>query len=240
MKSTMKKIIVVFIIIICAAIASLFIWTNNTYEPTEQLINIVALDEAKNEDGYSFMAQNSSVGIILYAGAKVEPAAYSYYGSELAKHGYNVFIPNLRLHFAIFDVQAATRTIEANEHITTWYVAGHSLGGVAAAMYAAEHDHIEGVVFLASYPNDDLSASSLSTLSLYAQYDGLTTLADIEASKAKLPPTATFKEIQGGNHAQFGLYGEQAGDGKATITPLEQQQIMIEETVAWLKEHIHE
>ena len=29
--------------------------------------------------------------------------------------------------------------------------------------------------------------------------------------------------IQGGNHAQFGDYGEQRGDGKATITAEDQQ-----------------
>ena len=30
--------------------------------------------------------------------------------------------------------------------------------------------------------------------------------------------------MEGGNHAQFGNYGEQKGDGKATITATEQQE----------------
>ena len=37
--------------------------------------------------------------------------------------------------------------------------------------------------------------------------------------------------IDGGNHAQFGDYGEQDGDGKATITPEEQQRQTAEEIV---------
>lgn len=240
MKRIVKRLLIALLIICALALAAIFIWANDTYAPTAEVAELVALDDAKTADGYTFSAQNSDVGIILYAGAKVEPSAYSYYASELANRGYNVFIPNLRLNFAIFDVDAATRIIEQNEHISSWYVSGHSLGGVAAAMYAAAHDNIDGLVLLASYPNDDLSASALSVLSLYAEHDGLTTLADIEASKNKLPKTAVFIEIAGGNHAQFGLYGEQDGDKAATITPLEQQRVMIDETVLWLKEQQHE
>jgi hypothetical protein len=32
----------------------------------------------------------------------------------------------------------------------------------------------------------------------------------------------TEQVIEGGNHAYFGMYGEQKGDGAATITNLEQ------------------
>ena len=34
--------------------------------------------------------------------------------------------------------------------------------------------------------------------------------------------------IEGGNHAQFGNYGKQSGDGEATIDPSEQQNQTIE------------
>ena len=42
-------------------------------------------------------------------------------------------------------------------------------------------------------------------------------------------------EIEGGNHAQFGWYGEQAGDGEATISPAEQQDQTVAATLAVLE-----
>jgi len=40
--------------------------------------------------------------------------------------------------------------------------------------------------------------------------------------------------IKGGNHAQFGWYGPQPGDGVATISREEQQAQIVEATVAFL------
>ena len=50
-------------------------------------------------------------------------------------------------------------------------------------------------------------------LSISGSADGLTTPADIEASKAKLPPTTTYVVIEGASHSTFGDYGTQPGDG---------------------------
>ncbi len=42
--------------------------------------------------------------------------------------------------------------------------------------------------------------------------------------------------IEGGNHAQFGSYGEQNGDGKATITPEEQKRITADEIIKFVND----
>ena len=47
--------------------------------------------------------------------------------------------------------------------------------------------------------------------------DGFATPADIEASKGKLPPDTSYVVIDGAVHSSFGDYGEQAGDGIATV-----------------------
>ncbi len=39
-----------------------------------------------------------------------------------------------------------------------------------------------------------------------------------EANKKLLPATTTWVRVEGGNHAQFGWYGGQPGDGKAKIS----------------------
>ena len=44
-----------------------------------------------------------------------------------------------------------------------------------------------------------------------------------EDSKKYNPSNSKEVVIKGGNHAQFGNYGEQAGDGTATISREEQQ-----------------
>jgi hypothetical protein len=51
-----------------------------------------------------------------------------------------------------------------------------------------------------------------------------------------LPPTAMYVEIAGGNHAQFGYYGDQSGDNPATITREVQQIQTLNATVELLQE----
>ena len=62
-------------------------------------------------------------------------------------------------------------------------------------------------------------------LSVSASNDGLSTPDDIAGSVDSLPSDAVFIEIDGANHAQFGDYGTQPGDGEATIgnTEVEEQ-----------------
>ncbi|MBV6552676.1 alpha/beta hydrolase, partial [Acinetobacter soli] len=49
-----------------------------------------------------------------------------------------------------------------------------------------------------------------------------------------LPDSAIFETISGGNHAGFGSYGSQRGDGSATISNEEQQQQIAEKLTQWL------
>ena len=237
----MKKVKIIgisLIGILLLSVTGFLVWSSITYKPTEQLIGEVTkydLHENTNED--LIWEGSNGAGIILYAGAKVEHASYAYYAEQLAQQGYTVVLPSIRLNFALLDANAAEEYIELYPEIDTWIVGGHSLGGVAAAMFAHNHDDIDGLILLGSYPSEssDLSKDSINVLSLYAQFDGLTSLEEIEKSKALLPPDTTFVEIQGGNHAQFGMYGEQKGDQKATISAKQQQDIMVEDTVKWLE-----
>ena len=44
----------------------------------------------------------------------------------------------------------------------------------------------------------------------------------LEAGTQYLPEDAVLQVIPGGNHAQFGSYGPQKGDGEPLISPAEQ------------------
>lgn len=43
--------------------------------------------------------------------------------------------------------------IKEYKGVKEWYLSGHSLGGVAASSYAADHPNkVKGIIYLASYP----------------------------------------------------------------------------------------
>jgi pimeloyl-ACP methyl ester carboxylesterase len=92
---------------------------------------------------------------------------------------------------------------------------------------------IEGLILLAAYPaaSNDLSGLDLDVTSIYGTQDGLASLDEILGSRSLLPDNTTWVEIQGGNHAQFGHYGPQAGDLEATIDLATQQDQVIQATL---------
>jgi hypothetical protein len=178
-----------------------------------------------------------TTGLIFYPGARVDPRAYAPAAEGIAADGYLVVIVPMPLNMAIFDAEKAQAVIEAYPQITIWAVGGHSLGGAMAAQFAGKHpDTISGLVLLASYPakSNDLSSSGLSVLSISASEDGLATADKINASRPLLPADTTFLEIKGGNHAGFGWYGPQKGDGDATVSKSEQQASIVAATAALL------
>jgi hypothetical protein len=77
---------------------------------------------------------------------------------------------------------------------------------------------------MGSYPAGDMSQSPLPVVTIHGSLDGLATPAKIADSLKLLPPTTREAVIEGGNHAQYGNYGPQAGDGVATISREEQQR----------------
>ena len=67
--------------------------------------------------------------------------------------------------------------------------------------------------------NTDLSDKDIAVVSIYGDVDGVLDMEEYEASKSNLPADMTEHVIKGGNHSQFGSYGLQEGDNKASITP---------------------
>jgi pimeloyl-ACP methyl ester carboxylesterase len=82
-----------------------------------------------------------------------------------------------------------------------------------------------GLILLASYASNDsdLSSLSLPVLSISASNDGLATPAKLAAAEHLLPAGTQHVLLEGGNHGQFGSYGEQKGDGEPGISRETQQ-----------------
>ncbi len=231
------RVLIAFGILLVAAIASFVVYAQFDYGPSEELkerVNLEGLE--KDESGIIFYPdQSNGKGVILYQGAKVEAAAYAYLAEQLQSEGYMVSIPDMPLKFPILAAGKAGEVIAAYPSIEKWFVGGHSLGGVAAAMYAEEHqDELAGLYFLASYPTGDFALSDLPMLSISAEKDGLTTPQDIKEGQLQFSANSEFVEIAGGNHAQFGLYGEQKNDAPADIGPFEQQDQVVKALLDWM------
>jgi hypothetical protein len=179
-----------------------------------------------------------STGFIIYPGARIDPRSYAPAARALAEEGFLAVIVPMPLNLAVFGIDLANDVIKAYPSIQAWAIGGHSLGGSMAATFVHRYPTaVRGIVFWASYPSaaDNLSGISIKVTSIYGTRDGLTSLADINASRSVLPPDALFVEVVGGNHAQFGWYGLQSGDNEATITRLLQQAQVVNATLALLE-----
>ncbi len=160
--------------------------------------------------------QPNGKGFIFYAGAKVEELAYLPMLEQLMQQGVTVVIAKMPFHLAIFDVNAADDAMEAFPDIKNWYIGGHSLGGAMASKYMSENpDKLQGLMLMGAYIYGEVPVDKV--LTVWASND---TVMD----KSKITYTQNVIVVEGGNHAGFGYYGEQNGDGIPTISAEEQQR----------------
>jgi hypothetical protein len=241
------KLRYVFIVIIAICLLSgvaFFVWANTVRGPSPEALVALQSDaevQVTTDQWLVFEPEDGAynTGFIFYPGGRVEPRSYAPFAHDIAAQGYLVVIVPVRLNLALFDTQVARGVMDAYPQVTHWAVGGHSLGGVAATEFADDNIDIEGLVLWASYPQEDTDLSAdegLVVASIYGTNDLLATVESVEASRLLLPESTIFVPIEGGNHQQFGWYGEQAGDGEPTISREEQQRQIVEATVAVLQQ----
>ena len=181
-----------------------------------------AVTVTQTDYGWLFDGPSEDQALVFYPGAKVETAAYAPLLHALSAEGMDVCLVDMPFHLAFFGIGKADSIIGEDSE-RNWYVGGHSLGGAMAASWAAEHgDYIDGVVLLAAYPTKQLD-SDLTELLIYGSEDQVLNLEKFQEGEQYAPEDSRTYIISGGNHAQFGNYGVQAGDGTARISPEEQQ-----------------
>ena len=170
-----------------------------------------------------FECDDATKGFIFYPGGKVEHTAYIPLMQTLSEHGVTCVLVEMPFHLAVLDRNAADGIQKDYPEIEDWYIGGHSLGGSMAASYAASHtDDFAGLVLLGAYSTADLSESDLAVLSVYGSEDKVMNRENYENYRSNLPTDFTEVVIDGGCHANFGMYGAQDGDGTPRITKEEQ------------------
>ncbi len=190
----------------------------------------------RQEDGMVvFQPQAPVAGFIFYPGGKVEYTAYAPLMLALAEQDILCVILQMPLNLAVLDVNAAAGIPEAFPEVSRWYIGGHSLGGSMAASYAAEHtDVFAGLVLLASYSTEKITG--MDVLSICGSEDGVLNWEKKEAYRGNLPQETVELIIDGGNHALFGSYGPQDGDGQASISAQQQIRQTVAAFLAFLEQ----
>lgn len=168
---------------------------------------------------------DQTTGLIFYPGGKVEPIAYAPLLEQLAQYGITSVLIDMPFNLAMFNIDAADQVYDKFPEIQRWFLAGHSLGGAMAGVYANEHpERLHGLILLGAYVTDE---PVIPTLAIYGSEDEV-----LDQDKVLMVPNRY--EIPGGNHANFGYYGVQKGDGVATLSREEQQRLTVEQMMAFI------
>ena len=213
--------------VVVALVVGCVVYVSDSYSPEENAMAAMAgsdtVSARKTEKMTVFSPENPTAGFLFYPGGKVEAAAYAPLMLALAERDILCVLIEMPCNLAVLNPNAAEGIAERFPEIENWYIGGHSLGGSMAASYAAKHPgQLKGLVLLAAYSTADLTVSGLKVLTMYGSEDGVLNMEKYESYHGNLPENRVELVISGGNHARFGSYGPQDGDGEASISPEEQ------------------
>ena len=234
MKKILTIILITILVILIGGFAFMYNFGMNAYDllktVDQAMLNSDAVEVTENEDQNWIIFTPTEVEpealFVYYPGARVPTNAYAPLLHEIAAQGIQIVTPYMPLNFAIFGQKEASDVFEAYPDFEINIVGGHSLGGAMAQFYVFDNqDTVDSLILLGSYGTEgsSLAESDIAVFSIYGSQES--GALEMEASDVLYPQDAQFYVIEGGNHAQFGDYGLQSGDGIAEISRAEQQAI---------------
>lgn len=237
-----KFILLGIVVALFVATIGFLVWAKTPLGPMPEALESLQSDSQVQvtEDNWIVFEPTGATpdtGLIFYPGGRVDPRAYAPAARAIAEQGYLVVIVPMPLNLAVFAPNRAEEVMAAYPEIQLWVIGGHSLGGAMAARYVYQHPGAaQGLVLWAAYPasSDNLSGQPLEVVSIVGSLDGLGADQRIETTRGLLPEDTQFIRIEGGNHAQFGWYGDQPGDAEAAITRTDQQDQALRPTLELL------
>lgn len=229
MKKRLKIILISLLLLLVLLGGGFLVYASDYYRADETANAILQSGQAQVRDDMIILRPEEMGGsaLIFYPGAKVEYTAYLPILEKLRQNGIASVLMKMPFNMAIFSVNAADKAFDELSGIDHWFIGGHSMGGAMASSYAAgQKEKVKGLVLLGAYIYGDV-----------APKDALTVYGTLNADLEKhIDYTDNVVIIQGGNHAQFGNYGEQKGDPKALISREEQQDIAVQAILSFIRE----
>ncbi len=232
MKKSVKGLLIAVILVVLL-FTGFYIYTldyykadNSDIETAKASTTVSMISEKNLTFFYPEKNNDLSTAFIFYPGGKVEHTAYTPLLIKLAEKGFTGVLVKMPFNLAVFQMNAAEKIFEKLPEINHWYIGGHSLGGAMASSYASKNsERVNGLILLAAYPTDEIPKPILA---LYGSEDSILDITKLQNVKNQYI-------IEGGNHAYFGNYGEQSGDGIATITRAEQQEEAVKVITEFIK-----
>jgi pimeloyl-ACP methyl ester carboxylesterase len=183
--------------------------------------------------------------LMFFPGALVDPRAYAPLARAAAGAGIRVFLIELPNRGAFGGANSlelrmrVDRTLATVNDSVSVVLGGHSRGAVVASSTAAAGlPNLGGVVLIGtSHPRDvDLSGLTVPVTKIVGTRVGLASPDEVRQNESLLPEHTRWIWVEGGNHSQFGWYGFQPMDRRATISAAEQREIMIHGVLDLLRE----
>ena len=220
-----KKGLLIFLAVVLAVSMAFGVYAGQYYHADlediqDQSLHMDYERMERLEDGsLVFYPTEYDSAVIFYPGGKVEALAYIPLMEHLAQEGVLAVLMPMPFNLAVLAKDAAAGIPEQFPEVESWYMAGHSLGGSMAASFAGENTAwVDGLILLAAYSTDPVD---VPVLSICGSEDGVLNMDKYDKYRSNLAEL-TEVVLEGGNHAGFGFYGPQEGDGAASITNLEQ------------------
>ena len=192
------------------------------------------------DDFYSFTPKTAFKDVfIFYPGAMIDPKAYVPLCRKIAESSVKVYLIKMPWRLAINGYNKPKELNLFSDTTKTYILSGHSQGAKMAAQFVFENPElIDKLILIGStHPKTiSLADSKIPILKIYGSNDGVADEKSVLDNKSKLPKTAKFIKIEGANHCQFGYYGFQLGDNKATISREEQQAETLKAILKFINE----
>jgi hypothetical protein len=217
-------------------------WATYARPPLQEALDLLESDEVVTvsfDPWLTFAPADvePGTGLIFYPGGRIDPRGYATLLHPIAAEGYLVVVPEMPINMAVFNPNVADEIIAQYPGIDHWVIAGHSVGGVAAAQYANQNrEIIEGLMIWASYPADssDLSDAEFPVILIYASLDPRASESNIAERVHLLPEDAQYVSIEGGGHHGFGSYLIKPEEHQATISRAEQRAQILDAALSLL------
>jgi len=231
----MKNIIISAAVLALAFIFSSCTKTRYSYDANDGIIcdirdTISNVSVTYAFDGVvEFIPDQPKAGLVFYSGAYVDYRCYAPMMASLAKKGFLCVLVRHSFDIALTNKDIAVKLKHQYPETDNWYIGGHSLGGLTAAMCLCSNpNEFQGLVLLAAYSTKDLSDSGKKVVSIYGSNDKVLNMDAYRQNRKNLPASIIETVIEGGCHSYFAIYGHQDGDGEATITRQQQIRISVE------------